>query len=358
MDPPRSPAFPRRRALLGTAAFLPGLAPAPRATLAFLGDVMLGRDISALARQRPPEWFWGEVLAPLRSADAAIANLEGPITTEARQTVRAIKLYHFRADPGTIEILRVARIRAVSLANNHALDFGETGLAETRAHLDEARIVHVGAGTTLAEAAAPAMLDLPGLRVGLLAASDHLFEFAASTVRPGTHVVTIDPEGAALGWIGRSVQALRGRGADLIVLSLHWGPNFRSAPPRRFRAFAQAAIACGVDVLHGHSAHLVHGVERIGRGVVLYDTGNALDDYDRIPFVPQHWGFLFLLDLEYGRPRRLRLLPFENQPLPLRLARGAARAAMLRRMTEACAALGTTARPAPEGLEIALGTPG
>jgi poly-gamma-glutamate synthesis protein (capsule biosynthesis protein) len=351
--PIASPSLGRRPLLLGAAALV-AAAPAPRATLAFLGDVMLGRDVSALAVDRPPAWFWGDVLPHLRDTDAVIANLESPITTEQRRTARAAKLYHFRADPATIEILRIARIRAVSLANNHALDHGERGLAETQARLDAARIIHVGAGATLAEAAAPAMLDLPGLRVGLLAASDHLFEFAASQVRPGTHVIVVDPESAALDWIAAMVERLRWRGANLVVLSLHWGPNFRSAPPQRFRAFAAAAVARGVDVLHGHSAHLVHGVERIGRGVVLYDTGNALDDYDRIPFVPQHWGFLFLLDIVHGRPWRLRLLPFENQPLPLRLARGATRAAMLRRMRAACAQLGTTVTETPEGLAIAL----
>jgi poly-gamma-glutamate synthesis protein (capsule biosynthesis protein) len=344
----------RRPVLLGAAALPAALTPARRATLAFLGDVMLGRDVSALARDRPPAWFWGDLLPVLRGADGAIANLEGPITTEAARTGRATKLYHFRADPVTVDILRVAGIRAVSLANNHALDHGERGLAETRQRLDAARILHVGAGETLAEAAAPALFDLPGLRVGLLAASDHLFEFAASRVHPGTHVITVGPESAALDWIARAVEALRWRGAELVVLSLHWGPNFRSAPPQRFRAFAQAAIARGVDVLHGHSAHLVHGVERSGRGVILYDTGNAPDDYTRVPLVPQHWGFLFLLDLEGGRPRRLRLIPFENQPLPLRRPEGVLRVAMLRRMRAACAELGTPVTETAEGLAIAL----
>jgi poly-gamma-glutamate synthesis protein (capsule biosynthesis protein) len=96
-------------------------------------------------------------------------------------------------------------------------------------------------------------------------------------------------------------------------------------------------------------------VEVIGRSVVLYDTGNAIDDYTQVPFVPQHQGFVFLLELEQGRPRRLRLLPTENNPLPPRLAAGATRAAMLDRMRAACATLGTATRETAEGLEIVVG---
>jgi poly-gamma-glutamate synthesis protein (capsule biosynthesis protein) len=349
----------RRTLLIGAGALAASSAPraasAPRATLTFLGDVMLGRDISELAREQPPEWFWGEVLPILQATDGVIANLESPITEETRRTDRSLKLYHFRADPRTVEILRAGKVRAVCLANNHMLDHGERGLAETRRLLDAAGIVHVGAGDNLAEAAAPALLDVAGLRVGLLGASDHLSEFAAGPARPGTHVVSIGQEEATLDWIERGVAALRASRADLVVLSLHWGPNWRHAPTRRFRDFARAAVERGVDVLHGHSAHIVHGVEAIGRSVVLYDTGDALDDYSRVPLVPQHQGFVFLLDLEQGRPRRLRLVPTENNPLPPRLAAGRVRAGMLLRMRAACTSLGTATRETAEGLEIVVG---
>ena len=356
------PAGGGRRGLLGLAAplLLPvqRRAPAPiPGTIVFLGDVMLGRDVSAMLRSQPPKWFWGEALGPLQTAEAVIANLESPITAHAIQGNRTPKWYHFRAEPEATKILRVGRVRMVALANNHILDFGERGLDDTRAHLAAHHIVHAGAGPDLRAASAPAMLDLPSCRVGMLSATDQISEFGAGENRPGTWYITIARGSPALPLIAERVAAMRRDGADLIVLSLHWGPNLRRSPPDAFRDFARAAIASGVDVVHGHSAHLVQGVELAGRGVILYDTGNCIDDYWRFLFVHQEWCFLFMLDHIGGRMRRLRLIPFLNQPMSLRLARGAQRRAMLAHMQALCAAHGTVTEEIEEGLAIALGEP-
>src|SRR5260370_22823958 len=88
------------------------------ATLAFLGDVMLGRGVSAELAHRPPQSFWGNVLPLLHSADAIIANLECAITGRSEPWQKLAKGFHFRADPRAVRVLRAARVRCVSLANN------------------------------------------------------------------------------------------------------------------------------------------------------------------------------------------------------------------------------------------------
>lgn len=348
-----------RRALLAALAAASAPGPAARgqpgtATIAFLGDIMLGGDVGAVLRRHAPEWLWGDALAVLRSADAAVANLEAPLTTATLAQQRTPKWSHFRADPAAVAVLRAARIRALCLANNHILDYREAGLAETRRVLAEAHIAAFGAGANAAEAAAPAVFDLPQLRVGLVGATDALAAYAAGPDRAGVNRIEVGGDSAALAGLAASAAALAAAGAQLRILSLHWGPNFRALPFDRNRAFARAALAAGFDVIHGHSAHILHGVEAFGRGVALYDTGNAIDDYWDVPFFAQDWGGIFLLDLQGGRPTRLRLVPILTRPWPIRLPTGRQRQAMLARMRAASAGLGTRLRDTPDGLELRL----
>lgn len=224
--------------------------------LVFLGDVMLGGDISRELRRRSPAWFWGDLLSVLSDSDAVIANLECPLTTSKTQWNRTMKWFHFRADPNSVEILTRGNVRLVCLANNHMLDFGETGLTDTLRHLEAASILHAGAGMNSAESAAPALLELPDARVGFLAATDGMPEFSSSAQHPGTNIMTFEAAGESIGRVESAIRTLRDAGADLVILSLHWGYNLKLAPTRRFREFAHAAIEAGADVIHGHSAHL------------------------------------------------------------------------------------------------------
>jgi len=323
-------------------------------TLAFLGDLMLGRKVSRRLRDHAPEWFWGDVLPILRGCDGVLGNLESPITTSDAKWRRSWKFFHFRADPDAVRILECANVSCVCLANNHILDFGEPGLVDTLRHLDAAGIGHAGAGRNVAEASAPAYLTLPGLKVGVIAATDNMPSFAAAAGCAGANFIEIEDAPRTLQWIERSAADMRRAGAGLVVLSLHWGPNMRTAPNARFRRFAHAAIGCGVDVIHGHSAHVVQAVERHGQGVILYDTGNFLDDYWKFPLRETTRSFVFLLDIEDGRPARLRLLPVHLHSAPLGLATGASREAITTRMAALCRARGTAVIDRPEGLEIAL----
>lgn len=322
--------------------------------LAFLGDVMLGRGVSRSLRQHGPEWFWGDTLPVLRAADAVFANLESPITSSLKRWNRGWKMFHFRADPAAVRILECGRVRFVCLANNHMLDFAEQGLFDTLDALDAAGIRHAGAGRDATTAATPALLELPGLVVGLIAATDNMREFAAGPNKAGVNFTAFTPDTAGLNWLRQAVAELRQAGAALVVLSLHWGPNMRRSPNRRFRAFAHTAIDSGVDVVHGHSAHVVQAIERHGNGIILYDTGNFIDDYWKFPLRRTIWSFIFLLQVTAGRLTKLQLVPVLLHASPLGLAKGATSHAIKGHMMSLCAKFGTPLIDTPDGLEISL----
>ncbi|MFE0756983.1 CapA family protein [Inquilinus sp. NPDC058860] len=172
--------------------------------------------------------------------------------------------------------------------------------------------------------------------------------------RPGTNIIEFKEDSAGLDWVARSVDALRRAGAAVVLLSLHWGPNMRLSPSRRFQRFAHAAIERGVDIIHGHSAHVVQAVERHRGAIILYDTGNFIDDYWKFPFRRTFWSFVFLLDIAGDRPSRLRLVPVHIHSSPLGLAKGETDRAIRARMKSLCADIGTAVLETPDGLEIPI----
>ena len=290
-------------------------------TLAFVGDVNVAGDVDRDLDSRGPDWFWGDVQPLLHAADAVIANLETPITRSTRKWPWP-KAYKFRARPETISILRAANIQLVNLANNHMVDHDRQGVLDTVAHLDAAGIAHVGAGADAESAERPAVIDVRGLRVGAYGMTDNVWEYAAKADRPGTNFMWIRSTPERLDRLRTAAATLEAAGADLRVVSAHWGPNMRLHPIRRFRRFAADALATGFDMLHGHSAHVVQRVERIGGRPVLYDCGNFLDDYWPFPFRRTLWSFIFFVDVRGGRPTALRLTPVKLFSNYVRLATG------------------------------------
>ena len=123
---------------------------APPFSVALLGDVVLGRRARLDGRVAPPEEVWGDTLALLRTADLRLANLECVLAGQGAAWRDGVKPFHFRASPDHVATLRGAGIDAVSLANNHAHDFGPDALLETMRLLDAAGIAHVGAGPAAA----------------------------------------------------------------------------------------------------------------------------------------------------------------------------------------------------------------
>jgi poly-gamma-glutamate capsule biosynthesis protein CapA/YwtB (metallophosphatase superfamily) len=248
-------------------------------TIGLLGDVMLGRLVGErIAAGAVPAELWSPALRELlEGCDAVVCNLECCISDRGRRT-RAIrgKPFFFRAPPRAVRALEAATVSIASLANNHALDFGPEALLDTVGHLRRAGIEPVGAGPDESQARRAAVARVDGMRIGLLALSDHPDEYAATGDSPGIAHASLSQ--AVPQWALGELARLR-EAADLVVAFPHWGPNMtvRPSPPQRARA--DELLRAGADILAGHSAHVFHGVERFRDGFVLYDLGGALDDY-------------------------------------------------------------------------------
>jgi poly-gamma-glutamate capsule biosynthesis protein CapA/YwtB (metallophosphatase superfamily) len=247
-------------------------------TIGILGDVMLGRGVAEELSEGSPERLWSPELSELaRSCDLLVCNLECCISERGRPTQLVPgKPFFFRAPPVAVDSLRSIGVATVGIANNHALDFGEEALADTLALLRRAGIEHAGAGQGPQEARPGAVTEAGATRVGLVAVSDHPSQFAA---RPGHWGIShADLRRGPPPWLVEELETLRAE-CDLVVAFPHWGPNMTPAPASWQRACAGELLSSGADIVAGHSAHVFHGVERTERGLVLYDLGDALDDY-------------------------------------------------------------------------------
>jgi len=325
------------------------------ARIGFVGDLMLGRLVSEQLRHgRTPESCWGDIGPLMRQADGVIANLECAITTHAQPWQRTPKVFHFGAVPKAIDVLRAGNIRVVSLANNHILDFETAGLFETLDYLDSAGIAHAGAGRCEAEAFAPAAVKIGGVDIALFSVTDNEPPFAARGGEAGTAYLDLLDQASATRPNAIEIERARANGAELVVLSCHMGPNMVLEPSRAIRSYRSDAVARGIDVVHGHSAHVAQGVERIGRSLVLHDTGDFLDDYAIDPILRNDWSFIFFLEADARGPQRLELTPVVLEFAQVRRATPDEAGPICARMIAQSAKFGTAFTRTAEGLELVL----
>ena len=308
------------------------------ATVGLLGDVMLGRSVAQRLGEGAPERVWSAELAALCTAcDAVICNLECCISERGTRTSRiAGKPFFFRAPPAAVDALAAVGVRAVSLANNHALDYETQALTDTLEHLDAAGVAAAGAGPDAGRARRGLTVAAGELRVGLVAVTDHPAEYAAGDDSPG--VAWADLRAGLPEWVRAELRRLRAE-ADLVVAFPHWGPNMTTDPARWQRSRARELVEAGADLVAGHSAHVFHGVERIEGRLVLYDLGDALDDYAVDDRLRNDLGILAL-----WRPRgepELELVALHLRFCETTLARGRDADWIAARLERACAKLGT-----------------
>jgi poly-gamma-glutamate synthesis protein (capsule biosynthesis protein) len=303
--------------------------------LALAGDTMLGRGVAeAIRSSGPTSLFAEEVKEATRSADLFVLNLECCISDRGERWPDRDKPFFFRAPPDAVETLLDLGVDAVTLANNHALDYGEVALLDTLDHLARAGIAVVGSGRDRAEARKPAVLQHGGFRLGVVGVTDHPLDFAASE-RAGVAYADLWT-GHVSNWLTETVSALTSE-TDAVLVTPHWGPNMTSAPPPHVRAAASELADAGADVIAGHSAHVFHGVS----GSVIYDMGDFIDDYAVDHHLRNDLGLLFLVELDAAGPARIEAMPLRLDHCFTRPADEADFAWIKRRFRAACAEFDT-----------------
>jgi poly-gamma-glutamate capsule biosynthesis protein CapA/YwtB (metallophosphatase superfamily) len=272
----------------------------PALTLVCVGDVMLGRDVAAALKGDWAEAF-DEVRPWLVAADLALANLESPLTTAPFEGGR----FDLRAPPAALDALVAAGFDVVSLANNHVLDGGAAGLAETLETLGQAGIVALlDVGARDAGRGHSILLPSPDavpLRVAVLAFLDD--------GRPlDTRAVA---EAAAQ--------------VNLVIVSMHWGAEYYPVTERQ-RLLARELAAAGADLVIGHGPHVLQPVERVDGAWVAYSLGNFLFDQ---PFPDTRQGAILRIRLDRGSITAVEAIPTVTRYGRVERASGDAAAAVL-----------------------------
>lgn len=260
--------------------------------LGFTGDVMLGRLANEVIHHHGFLYPFGDFLPILKSHDFNLINLETTLTTSHKKVP---KVFNFKANPDKVRCLQEANISVVNLANNHILDYSEEGMLETLETLRNAKIPYIGVGQNIEEASQALIYPTEKLTLGLIGCTDNESDWLATNTRPGTHYIEIGND-QSTNRLFESIQKTRPI-VDLLIVSLHWGPNNRETPLHAHQALAHAMIEQGVDIVHGHSAHVTQGVELYQNKLILYDTGDFVDDYMVGPYLRNDYTFLFQVEV-------------------------------------------------------------
>lgn len=270
-----------------------------RPVVSIVGDVMFHTRINEL---RHEEDEFDVVLRTFQTSDLVIANLEMPLS---RRGYRVPKYANIRSDPEIAEDIRSMGIDAVSMANNHMMDFGPDALWDTVSACDRVGLAHGGAGADRDAAFTPAWLEARGLRIGMLSASCTVpIESAAGAGKPGTAGLRvgfsfeIDPNlmmeqpgsmPRVCSWpvpedaeqLCAAVRAMKSR-ADVAIVVMHWGvPSYWLSPSQGPLAqyqqpLAHALIDAGADLIAGNHPHAINPIEVYEGRPIFYSLGNFI----------------------------------------------------------------------------------
>lgn len=241
-------------------------------TLAFAGDILFDEGSKPIAHydkvQKGIEGvISSDLVVEMIAADIMMLNNEFPYSTRGTKTPD--KSYTFRADPSRVNILHEMGVDIVSLANNHALDYGVDAMLDTFDTLEDANVDYVGAGDTLDRAKEPIYLSIGDTKIAYLSASKVIFatSWTATDSNPGM-LSTYDPT-----LLISSIKEAS-KNSDFVVVFVHWGIESNNLPEEYQRTFAKKYIDAGADVVIGGHPHVMQGFEYYKGKPIVYSLGN------------------------------------------------------------------------------------
>lgn len=311
--------------------------------LSFVGDVMLGRLVNEALRKETVIYPWGDTLPLFRRARVAVCNLECVISDKGEKRSATPKAFYFRSDTKNVEVLTAAGIKAVSIANNHALDYGVEALREMQTILTKAGIKFAGAGKSIEEARAAAVWEENGERIGFLAFTDNEPAWGATESRYGTNYAPVELGDPAVRVLVERVKQLRG-GVEVLIVSGHWGGNWGYEPPKEHLELAHALVEAGTDIVFGHSAHVCRGVEIYQGKVIMYGAGDFIDDYAVDEAERNDRSMIFGVEGGRGKITAVYFYPTVIRAMQAKMAKGEDQTAIRQKMSQLCRDLGTETR--------------
>jgi poly-gamma-glutamate synthesis protein (capsule biosynthesis protein) len=212
-----------------------------------------------------------ESIAPwFEKSDFGFVNLESPLTSGGE--AQGWKDVVIKGNPDLAPAMAASGINVVTMANNHAVDMGDSGLMDSIEHCEKSDIAVVGAGRDLDEAQAGAILKTgDGTKVAFLGFTDVLpAGYPATSGSPG-----VSPGRADLGAVERAIEAAKKK-ADFVIVGWHWNFEYKRAPSYLEQSEGKAAIDAGADIVFAHHPHLLNGVEEYSGGLIFYSLGNLV----------------------------------------------------------------------------------
>ena len=213
----------------------------------FATDINASRDLGFVAyhERYGNDWFFKNVKSIFEADDLTIVNFEGTLSDRGE---RAIKQFAFRGNPEYAKILSGSSVEATNLANNHSMDYGEISLTDTKMYLEEEGILHCRGEEDVT------ITEINGIKVGLVG------------INYLNDIMRTELESA--------IQKAKDGGAELIILSIHWGVEKATAPNAEQIEVAHRAIDLGVDLVIGTHPHVLQGFEKYKGRYICYSLGN------------------------------------------------------------------------------------
>ena len=274
-------------------------------------------------------YIWGDALEEWerKAPDVKLINLETSITTS--NDYWQGKGINYRMNPDNIPCLTAAKIDCCSLANNHVLDWGYSGLAETITTLKSAQIKTAGAGLNQQSAKTPAIIEVKGKGRAIVfsfgvTTSGIPVSWAADQDKPGVNLLP-DLSRQTVQDIHKQVEQVKQTG-DVVVASIHWGGNWGYEIPLEQIEFAHQLIDhAGIDLIHGHSSHHVQGIEIYRDRLIIYGCGDLINDYEGISGYEafrDDLGFMYFatLNSSTGKLVNLAMIPTQIKLFRLQVA--------------------------------------
>ncbi len=250
-------------------------------TLLFAGDIMLSRGVAnQIKKHQDVRWPFLKIATTTREADLTFGNLEGPISDRGENQG---SIYSFRSSPEVIEGLSFAGFDVLSLANNHIWDWGKDALIDTITMLEHSGLKGVGAGENYQEANAPVIKEIGStgssqVKVAFLAYTD-LYPKSLEAHSTSSGQATPGISSFELEKAKTDIQQLKSlKLADIIVVSFHWGEEYKTEANESQKRIARELIDAGADLIIGHHSHVVQEIEQYQNGWIAYSLGNFIFD--------------------------------------------------------------------------------
>jgi hypothetical protein len=233
-----------------------------------VGDIALSEEYAALIQKRGPNFPFAQIAEFLKQGNIVLGNLEVPLSDQGQSDCS--KPICLRGSPTGTVSLAFAGFTHVSLANNHAYDYGTVALRDTQQRLARAGIATFGIGRNLVDSRRPLILRFPWGFLALLAynAYNTNGRYYARRNRRGTAPLDLN-------YIKEDIRALKSRFEPLAILvSLHWGIEGKHYPTPFQRYLAHRIIQEGATIILGHHPHVIQGIETYKNGIIVYSLGN------------------------------------------------------------------------------------